>query len=128
MVTLHSVRVLVLNDDPHRLALLAAPLRARGASVLAAPSVRDALVGFVTAHPAVVVSDLCTPVSGGMSLIREVRALARLSGTTTRALGITTATRAADRDEALRAGFDDLLVAPVDPDDLCAKIAALIAH
>jgi len=128
MSRLQSIRVLLLNDDPTTRTRFAERLQSNGAWVVSAANVQKALVCLVKEHPAVVISDLYKPAREGVTLVREVRAMDRLSGAKTCALGIANTRQAEDRAGLLRAGFDDCLITPVDPDALCEKIAALVMH
>jgi CheY-like chemotaxis protein len=126
------MRVLVVDDDEDARELLRALLESRGASVLAATCVADALAQLAQlaqlAHaPDVIVSDIAMPEEDGYTLVRAVRA--RELGTERRipVIAVTAYASASDRARALDAGFDLHFAKPVDMDALAIAIGQLHA-
>jgi signal transduction histidine kinase/ActR/RegA family two-component response regulator len=122
----HAHVVLVEDDDDTRQVLVLF-LELAGAKVTGAGSVREALALLETLRPDVLVSDIGMPDEDGYSLIREVRAREITGGRGIPAIALTGYVRPEDRARLLAAGFQTHLRKPVDPDDLVATVAALVA-
>ena len=124
---LFGVRVLLVEDDPDTLELVTLLLKRNGAEVSTADSAESALEVLSRARPDVIVSDIGMPDVDGYELMRRVRALGPEAGGTTPALALTAYASDADRLRAARAGFQQHLAKPVDPDALVAAILGLAA-
>ena len=122
---LADTRVLVVDDDEDWLELMAALLASRGAQVLCAQSVDDAL-GILEERVAdVLLSDLEMPGPDGFELIRCMRASECAHVAKIPAIALTARADASARERALAAGFSRHMVKPVDAVVLCAEIAML---
>lgn len=102
-----------------------ARLRAIGAEVRAAYSVRDGLAAIEAFHPHVVLSDIGMPREDGHALLRQVRALERGAGTRLPAVALTAFTSSADRARTIASGFDAHLAKPVSLELLVSTLAKL---
>lgn len=124
---LDNVRVLVVDDDDDARELLRALLESRGADVLVASSVADAL-DLLDETPDVVVSDIAMPEADGYAFVRAIRS--RENGLATRlpVVAVTAYAGASDRARALEAGFDLHFAKPVDLDALALAIEELRAR
>jgi len=111
---LQGVPVLVLDDDPDSLALLTFVLKTEGAVVSAADCVAAAQTSFLAQPPQLVVSDIAMSGTTGYDLIAWLRALSPAAGGRVPALALTAMASAADRQQALEAGFNEHLTKPVD--------------
>ncbi|HEV2705183.1 MAG TPA: ATP-binding protein [Pyrinomonadaceae bacterium] len=120
-----GVRVLVVDDEPDTLDLVAAILGQSGATVAAVSSARAALASLAESNPDVIVSDIGMPGTDGNELIRRVRALPRERGGETPAIALTAYAGEADRELSLAAGFHKHVPKPVDPAELVAVVADL---
>jgi signal transduction histidine kinase/ActR/RegA family two-component response regulator len=125
---LSGVRVLVVDDQPDTLQVIRAALESRGAVVETARSASDALQVFAAFRPDVLLSDIGMPHTDGYTLIEKVRALPAESGGSTPAVAITAFAKMQDRIRALEAGFQMHLAKPVEPDELIAVVASLVAR
>jgi PAS domain S-box-containing protein len=116
--------VLVVEDQPDRLASLSELLRQSGYSVFEAAGGVQALETAKQRHPDVIVSDVLMPRLDGIELCRLVRNDAELCDTPILLVS-------ADRKDsatviaALTAGADDYLELPYDPGRLVAKVSRL---
>ena len=127
LAPLRGARLLVVDDDDDARELLSIILQEAGAEVSTAASANEALEAFERERPDVLVSDIGMPDGDGYSLIRRVRSLEGQSGAKVPAVALTAFARAEDRGEALGSGFQAHLPKPIEPGELTALIAELIA-
>jgi CheY-like chemotaxis protein len=118
---LHSVRVLVVDDDAETVEAVRAVLEHAGANVETADSAAAARHGVDNWHPDVLISDVAMPFEDGYSLIRSLRQ----ADVTVAAIALTAHARREDEEEALAAGFQIHLAKPVDPGHLVDTVATL---
>ena len=120
---LTGYQVLVVEDDADARNAIRLTLEAAGASVATAASAGEALAALA-AHPCdVVVSDLAMPEQSGFWLIAKIRQLFPR-----RHVPVIAVTGHPFPPEGVRrAGFDDVMQKPPDPDALCAAVAALLS-
>ncbi len=119
-----SATVLVVEDEPQILELLAVNLEHSGHKVLRAASAEEADAAIRKALPDVVVLDWMLPGESGVAFARRLRADER-----TRDLPILMLTaRAMEQDKisGLEAGADDYLTKPFSPKELAARIKAVL--
>ena len=98
-------RILIVEDDPLVLAMLAEGLEMSGYAVATAISGENALVLFETIHPDLVVMDICLPGISGIEAMRQLREKSDLPVIFLTALNQDEATHEADIIEAV--GSDD---------------------
>jgi PAS domain S-box-containing protein len=116
--------VLVVEDHDDARELIVGVLESAGATVLAASTVREAISQANVVRPDVLVADLGLPGEDGYELLARMREMS--PGIP--ALALTAYARAADRDRALAAGFQQHVVKPVDPQQLLELIAGCLNH
>ncbi len=114
-------RVLVVDDDPPLLRMLARSLDAEGFEVTVAPDGGAALVAAERSAPDVIVLDVAMPAIDGLSVCRRLRS----RGLPTPILMLTARDAVADRVAGLQAGADDYLVKPFAMQELIARLRAL---
>jgi signal transduction histidine kinase len=122
---LSGLRILVVDDDPDALELLATVLRRCGAAVVCAHSAVAAFDQVQSVRPDVIVSDVGMPGQDGHELMRRVRALPDDCGGRTPSVALTAFARAVDRTLAVAAGFSTYLPKPVEPAALVRSVASL---
>jgi CheY-like chemotaxis protein len=122
---LEGIRVLVVDNDPDTLGVIAAMLGDRMATVQTASSVAEAFDELERFEPHVLVSDLAMPNEDGFALIEKIRALAETGCHRIPTVALTAYVRVDDRARALSAGFNMFVPKPVVPDELVAAIATL---
>ena len=114
-----SSRVLVVDDDPALLQLIAATLRDEGFEVLAASNGRDALRLVERGEVAAIVLDLEMPVMDGRSFFQELRS----RGDRTPVMLLSANQSRAARREL---GADAALEKPFEPELLTLQLRRLI--
>ncbi len=117
---LDGIRILVVEDEPDNLQMIALYLRLRGAEVETSASAQEALGRYTAFSPAVVVSDIGLPEHDGYWLLASL--IAANGGIAPPAIALTGRASEADQSGALRAGFRAHLSKPIDP----ARLAGLI--
>lgn len=123
---LHDVTALIVDDQPDSLDMVAALLRQRGATVVAAGSSGEALDLLSAITPHVIVSDIGMPGEDGLTFMKRVRELERREGRTrVPAVALTAYARAADRERVLAAGYQVHVPKPVNPDALVGIVQQL---
>ncbi len=118
--------MLVVDDDRDSLEFARTVLEDCGALVETALSAREALEAIKTLKPHVLVSDIGMPVEDGYDLLRQVRACG--GGAEIPAVALTAYASVEERVRALREGFQIHLPKPIDPAELAAVVASLVAR
>ncbi|HVW36086.1 MAG TPA: response regulator [Pirellulales bacterium] len=124
-IKLDGLRVLVVDDEADGREAIAKVLELRGADVLAASTVREALALLKAAPPDVLVSDIGLPDEDGYDLIRMVRELDDEQAKHVPAIALTAFAREEDSMRALSAGFQLHASKPIEPGVLTALVARL---
>ena len=124
--SLAGTAVLVVDDDPDTLAMLATLLKLHGAEVTTAASAQEALAALSLHAPDVLVSDIAMPREDGYDLIRQVRHMSPERGGLVPAIALTARAGAEDRAFSLDNGFQIHLNKPVDPETLVSAIVQLL--
>ncbi|OLB99305.1 MAG: hypothetical protein AUH30_05365 [Candidatus Rokubacteria bacterium 13_1_40CM_68_15] len=122
---LTGLRIVVVDDDPDSLDMLATLLRQQKAEVRTATSAAEALALVEAWTPDLVVADVEMPDEDGYSLVRRLRRLSPEHGGATPAVAVTAYGRVEDRIRSVSAGFDLHLPKPVEPAELIAVVANL---
>jgi len=116
------MRVLVVEDDPRLLETLSAQLRKAGFAVDASSDGREGLYLGDEFPIDLAIIDLGLPELPGMDLIRKLRE----NGREFPILVLTARTEWQDKVAGLEAGADDYLTKPFHPEELMARVQALI--
>jgi signal transduction histidine kinase/CheY-like chemotaxis protein len=112
---LSGIDVLVVDDEDDARDLLRTVFESYGARVTTATSAADAVREIDRALPHVIVSDIGMPAEDGLSLMRLIRGRPARSGGNIPAVALTAYASAADREAALRAGFQAHVAKPFEP-------------
>src|SRR5947199_10033997 len=115
------MRVLVVEDEPDLLSVMARALREEGYAVDEAADGEDGLYKATTWDYDAVVLDLMLPKVSGLHLLERLRRVKK-----TPVLILTARDAIADRVRGLDAGADDYLVKPFELSELFARLRALI--
>jgi two-component system alkaline phosphatase synthesis response regulator PhoP len=119
-----ATRILIVEDDPDIAELVARYLDKAGFSTERAASGREALQTIAAKPPDLVVLDLMLPHVDGLDVCRLVRA-----SDATAAIPIIMLTARAEESErivGLELGADDYLAKPFSPNELVARVRALL--
>jgi two-component system OmpR family response regulator len=114
-------RILIVEDDPETAAAVAAEVRGVGCM----PVVMETLAAGLTASTEdfrVIVLDRMLPGGDGVDAIARMRA----AGASGLILVLSALGRAANRVEGLEKGADDYLPKPFEPEELRARLRALL--
>jgi two-component system phosphate regulon response regulator PhoB len=117
-------RVLVVDDEPDIVALVAYHLAKSGYSVSTATSGIEGLAAARREKPSIIVLDLMLPGLSGLEVMEELRSD---SATERIAVLMLTARREeSDRIKGLTLGADDYLTKPFSPQELVLRVAAIL--
>jgi two-component system response regulator MprA len=119
---LMKAHILVVDDDPRITDLLRRILAYEGYSVAIARSGSEALNRSLEHPPDLVVLDIMLPGPDGLEVAQRLRA----AGDTVPILMLTARDTVADRVKGLGTGADDYLVKPFAPEELVARVKALL--
>ena len=115
---LDGTHVLIVDDEPDARELLRAMLSNTNARISEAESAAEALRIYAEDRPDIILADVAMPGQDGYALMRAIRGLPRGEGGHARAIAVSAYARREDRQRALKAGFNDHVCKPVQPDDL----------
>ena len=113
--------ILVVDDDRGYTKLLRVLLEGAGYTVTTIESAVTALESIDQNEYDLVLLDIVMPDMDGLDLCRRIRATSRVT-----ILFLTVRSDVADKMLGLRAGADDYLAKPFDPNELLARIRALL--
>jgi two-component system, OmpR family, phosphate regulon response regulator PhoB len=117
-------RVLVVDDEPDIVALVAYHLAKAGYRVSTASSGTDALEAVRRERPALIILDLMLPGMSGYEVLEQLR-----SADATRdvaVLMLTARREEPDRIQGLSLGADDYLTKPFSPQELVLRVGAIL--
>ena len=117
-------RILVVDDDPSILALVAEILQDEGYDVATARNGAEAIARVAETVPAVLVTDLMMPVMDGPALVQACRAA---HATASLPIVVMSAALPVLLDGLGRLGVEEAVHKPFDTDVLVALIARLVA-
>lgn len=123
---LDGIRVLVVDDEPDTLKLLAFLLEEHGASVTSVESASQALNILVQWQPDVLLSDIGMPEVDGYMLINKIRAMSSEQRGQIPAIALSAYAGEVNSQKILCAGFQRHLTKPVDPTLLVREITNLV--
>jgi CheY-like chemotaxis protein len=119
-----SARILVVEDDPVSLELMAYLLTAFGHTVLRAADGVEALRVARRELPDLVLCDNQLPVLSGVEVARELKSAAATRGIPL--VSVTAAAMPGDRQRLLEAGFDGYLAKPITPETFVQEVEAYL--
>ncbi len=117
-------RIVIADDDELVVDIVRAALEARGHVVGALEDGKRVKDVIEFKQPDLVILDCSMPELSGIEVLRQIRASVRAYATPV--LMLTGRRSQADEEIAVRAGADDYLRKPFDPDQLVALVEALL--
>jgi two-component system, OmpR family, response regulator len=117
-----EARLLVVDDEPTILELLAGTLRFAGFDVLTAVSGAEALRAAAAAKPDLILLDVMMPDCDGFDVIRRIRA----GGPRVPVIFLTARDSVHERVTGLTLGGDDYVTKPFSLDEVLARIRAVL--
>ena len=124
---LAGTRVLIVDDEPDARELLEALFTECKATVAVASSAAGALELLDRFRADVLISDIGMPDEDGFAFIASVRKRPASAGGRIPAIALTAYARPEDRARVLLAGFQSHVAKPVEPLEIIALVAALVA-
>ncbi|MDQ2976515.1 MAG: response regulator, partial [Acidobacteriota bacterium] len=118
------IRVLIVEDQPDTLAMLAASFQSRGFETIPCSSALEALRIAERDAFDILISDIAMPLMDGLQLIADLRRKQGLESLP--AIALTGYASQNDADTAIAAGFDLHLSKPIDPAELAAAVETLL--
>src|SRR3954452_18968302 len=115
------ISVLVVDDEPRVLRFVRAELESDGYRVLIASNGRQAIELHESERPALVILDLVMPDLDGFEVLRRIRVSAR-----TPVIVLTARGSDVDKIRGLDLGADDYLTKPFNPEELAARMRAVL--
>ena len=119
-----SAKILVVDDTPHNVKLLAVLLTVKGYVVVTASSGAQALEKVETEQPDLVLLDVVMPEMSGYEVCRKIRG-SRATATLPVVM-VTALDPAQERVKGIEAGADDFLSKPISQHELLARVKSLL--
>jgi two-component system, OmpR family, KDP operon response regulator KdpE len=113
--------ILVVDDEPPIVRLVKAKLQVDGYAVISASRGEEALALLENDRPDLIILDLMMPGMDGFETLRHIRAQSRVP-----VIFLTARAGDADKLRGLQSGADDYLTKPFNPDELAARVAAVL--
>ncbi|MDZ7957591.1 MAG: response regulator [Aulosira sp. DedQUE10] len=124
-ISFQGLRLVIVDDDPDTIKLLAILFEMDEAEVKTATSVNEALEIISSFQPDILISDICLPDEDGYSLIRKVKKLDAQNGRRTMAIALSAYIMDENRRNAYSAGYQKYLCKPINLDQLAVAVADL---
>jgi len=119
-----GAKVLVVDDTPHNVKLLADLLAVKGYAVATAVNGEEALVKVVSEKPDLVLLDVMMPGLSGYDVCRRIRADAETA--LLPVVLVTSLDPQQERVKGIEAGADDFLPKPINQAELFARVRSLL--
>jgi two-component system KDP operon response regulator KdpE len=119
MVPNNKKRVLVVDDQPKVCKFIEIDLKLRGFEPVCVGSGKKALELARSFKPHVILLDMVMPEMDGVDVLTELRGFSKIPV-------IAFSASPANQDLAMRAGADDFMHKPFDPEDMARRINAVL--
>lgn len=117
-------KILVVDDSPTELQLMAEPLIGRGYQVITATNGIDALEAAIKEHPRLILLDVLMPGKNGFQVCRQLKTDPATCDI--KIIIVSSKCQESDRFWGLRQGADEYLGKPVNDETLLQHISALL--
>ncbi len=117
-------RILIVDDEPDALRMLSLALEGEGYDVVAADNGEEALKQAAANRPDLIVLDVVMPQMDGYEVCRRLRRIPEFVHVPI--LFLSARSQVDDRVQGLQVGGNDYVVKPVSPQELMARIGALL--
>jgi class 3 adenylate cyclase len=117
-------KILVVDDTPRNVKLLADLLSVKGYGVATAASGSEALALLETAHPDLVLLDVVMPAMSGYEVCQKIRSTEETAMLPV--IMVTALDPAEERVKGIDAGADDFLTKPINQAELLARVKSLL--
>ena len=123
--SLAGLTLLVVEDEADAREMVTLILERCGAKIIAADSVKQALIQYEQQQPDILISDISMPLEDGYALIQHIRR-SQNDKSEIPAIALTAYAREEDKQQALKAGFDLHLPKPIEPLRLVESLSQLL--
>ncbi len=117
-------RILIIEDNPANLELMAFLLTAYGHTAVSAPDGPRGVAAARAEPPDLVACDVNLPGMNGFAVLATLKAEPSLAGVPV--LAVTALAMAGDREKVLDAGFDGYISKPIEPESFVAELEAFL--
>lgn len=117
-------RILIIEDNPANVELMAFLLAAYGHTPVSAPDGARGVAAARAERPDLVACDVNLPGMNGFEVLATLKAEPRLAGVPV--LAVTALAMAGDREKVLAAGFDGYISKPIEPESFVAELEAFL--
>lgn len=118
-------RILIIEDNPANVELMAFLLAAYGHTPISAPDGARGVAAARAERPDLVACDVNLPGMNGFEVLAVLKAEPQLAGVPV--LAVTALAMAGDREKVLAAGFDGYISKPIEPESFVAELEAFLA-
>ncbi len=118
-------RILIIEDNPANVELMAFLLTAYGHTPISAPDGARGVAAARAERPDLVACDVNLPGMNGFEVLASLKAEPGLKNVPV--LAVTALAMAGDREKVLAAGFDGYISKPIEPDSFVAELEAFLA-
>lgn len=119
-----SARILIIEDNPTNMELMAYLLTAFGYDITTASNGTAGLEAAAGNPPDLFICDLEMPGLSGFDVLKEIRA--RPATRQLPVIAVTASAMVGDRDKVLAAGFDGYISKPIDPETFVKEVEAFL--
>ena len=123
--SLENLHILVVDDEPDTLDLVAMELAQNGANVTGVTTASEALSALESSEFDLLISDIAMPGVDGYELIRQIRTSESGKEKRIPAVALTAYARVHDRMRAIMAGYNTHIAKPVEANELVTVVASL---
>jgi DNA-binding response OmpR family regulator len=121
-----GAKILIVDDEPNVLRMVSYALNAEGFEVVVAQNGTEALIKVLTEAPDLVLLDVMLPDMSGVEVCEQLRK--RQENIDLPIIMLSALDQVSDKVKCLEAGADEYVTKPIAPQELIARIKALLAR